>query len=420
MKTRNGKFMIFLLTLFCWSSITILQAQEDSTAYVTISGVVKDSYSKKCLGYVNVSLKGTNIGTVTNADGIFSLKLKATNSMPTVEVSHLGYRNYKVLPSSGEYTDMKIWLVPTTNLLNEIVIYPNNPRFIVEKAIEKIPQNYTCAPNMLTGFYRETAQKGKRYINISEGVVDVYKSSYENSGEHDKVRILKGRKLLSQKTGDTLGVKLIGGPNLFVNLDIVKNRDGLLSMENLNYYNFVMEESVSIDDRQQYVIGFYPKDNLLYALYIGKFYIDKERLSFTRAEFSMDMTDPDKVTQFILYKKPAGLRFKPQELTYLVTYKYEDGVSYLSYIKNTIHFKCDWKRKLFATNYNVVSEMVVTDHTDKNVTPIPYRMAFGDKDIFYDTVTNFQNGDFWENYNIIEPTESLEHVVGRLIKKSYL
>lgn len=420
MKTLNCKFMIFLLTLFCWSGINLLYGQEDSTGYITISGVVKDNYTRKSLGYVNVSLKGTNLGTVTNADGAFSLKLKAGQTIPAVEVSHLGYKNYKSVPALGEYTNMQIWLVPTNNLLNEIIIYPNNPRLIVEKAIEKIPQNYASKPNMLTGFYRETAQKGRRYINISEGVVDVYKSPYENSIEHDRVRILKGRKLLSQKAGDTLGVKLIGGPNLFVNLDLVKNRDGLLSMENLNSYNFVMEESVSIDDRQQYVITFYPKDNLLYALYTGKLYIDRERLSFTRAEFSMDMTDPDKVTRFILYKKPVGLRFKPQELTYLVTYKYENGVSYLSYIKNTIRFKCDWKRRLFATNYNVVSEMVVTDRSDKNVLPIPHKMAFGDKDIFYDAVTNFGNEDFWKNYNIIEPTQSLEHIVGKLIKKSYL
>ncbi|MGM9796257.1 MAG: hypothetical protein ACI3ZY_01510 [Parabacteroides sp.] len=26
-----------------------------------------------------------------------------------------------------------------------------------------------------------------------------------------------------------------------------------------------------------------------------------------------------------------------------------------------VRFKCDWKRKLFSTNYTVVSEMVVTD-----------------------------------------------------------
>ncbi|MGM9796255.1 MAG: hypothetical protein ACI3ZY_01500, partial [Parabacteroides sp.] len=29
--------------------------------------------------------------------------------------------------------------------------------------------------------------------------------------------------------------------------------------------------------------------------------------------------------------------------------------------RNEVRFKCDWKRKLFSSNYTVVSEMVVTD-----------------------------------------------------------
>lgn len=120
----------------------------------------------------------------------------------------------------------------------------------------------------------------------------------------------------------------------------------------------------------------------------------------------------------MLYKKPAGLRFKPQELSFLITYKYDNGVTYLNYIRNIIRFKCDWKRRLFATNYNVISEMVVTDRRDKDVTPIPDKMAFGNRDAFYDKVTGFENGSFWGNYNIIEPTESLEQVVGKLIKRS--
>ena len=99
---------------------------------------------------------------------------------------------------------------------------------------------------------------------------------------------------------------------------------------------------------------------LMYALLYGKLYIDRERLSFTRIEMSLDMQNKSKATTAILYKKPLGLRFKPQELSYPVTYKDVDGKTYLNYIRNTIRFKCDWKRKLFSTSYTVASEMVVT------------------------------------------------------------
>jgi hypothetical protein len=103
--------------------------------------------------------------------------------------------------------------------------------------------------------------------------------------DNDRVQIYKGRKLLSQKRGDTLVVKLLGGPNLSIYLDIVKNTELLLDQENLSYYAFRMEEPVMIDNRPQYVISFIPQVILPYALYYGKLYIDKEKLAFTRAEF---------------------------------------------------------------------------------------------------------------------------------------
>ena len=179
-----------------------------------------------------------------------------------------------------------------------------------------------------------------------------------------------------------------------------------------------MEEHVQLDNRLQYVISFRPKVILPYALYYGKLYVDYEKLSFTRAEFSLSMDNKAKAVQAILEKKPYGLRFKPQEVSYLVTYKEQNGKTYLNYIRNSIRFKCDWKRKLFSTGYTVLSEMVVTDGEENKVSPISSKLSFGEKDPFYDKVYEYWNEDFWGTYNIIEPTESLEHAVHKLKKQS--
>ena len=42
----------------------------------------------------------------------------------------------------------------------------------------------------------------------------------------------------------------------------------------------------------------------------------------------------------------------------------------------------------------------------------------GEKQVFYDLVDEYWNEDFWKTYNIIEPTESLEHAVNKLKKQS--
>ena len=300
-----------------------------------------------------------------------------------------------------------------------MVVYASNTRTIIEKAMEKISVNYSANRNMLTCFYRETVQKGRRYISVSEAVLDVSKTAYTNrTTDDDKLQVLKGRRLLSQKASDTLAVKVMGGPNISVVLDIVKNKEALLELEELNNYEFWMSESALIDNRIQYVINFRPRVLLPYALFHGKLYVDCDNLSFTRVEMDLDMQNKSKAIAAILHQKPLGLRFKPQELSFLITYKTIDGRIYLNYIRNDIRFKCDWKRRLFSTNYAVTSEKLVTDRRDNQSEMISRNKVIASNQIIYDKLGNYWSEDFWGNYNIIEPTESLEHAVDKLKKQS--
>lgn len=148
--------------------------------------------------------------------------------------------------------------------------------------------------NLLTGFYRETAQKGGRYITVSEAVVNIYKDSYKKIADMDKVQILKGRTLVSPKASDTLAVKVLGGPNMAIFIDIVKNPELLLDKDILQFYSYKLDGSMYINDRLQYVVRFTPARGVNYPLYSGTFYIDQETLAFTRAEFTMEMRDKDK------------------------------------------------------------------------------------------------------------------------------
>lgn len=415
------KQTVKLISIVCLiGSMNTLVAQNETDIeeeYITVSGIVKDQTTKKRLEYVNISVPGSNIGTITNSDGEFSIKVKESLHAKNIEVSHIGYRNSRIPIDNKDIPDIHIMLVPNANTLEEVIVRAQDPKLIILEAIRKIAKNYSPKGNLLTGFYRETAQKGRRYINISEAVTDIYKTAYNDRDvNRDRVQIFKGRKILSQKASDTLIVKLLGGPNLSVYADIVKNPDILLDPSELSYYSFKLEESVMLDKRPHYVISCEPKAILPYALYYGKLYIDKERLSFSRAEFTLDMDDRNKATAAILKKKPFGLKFKPIEVSFMVNYKESGTVSYLSYIRNTVRFKCDWKRKLFSTNYAIVSEMVVTDGKVQE-NGIPYRSSFKNNHSLSDNVSSFADKDFWGAYNIIEPTESLETAVKKLKKQ---
>ena len=83
----------------------------------------------------------------------------------------------------------------------------------------------------------------------------------------------------------------------------------------------------------------------------------------------------------------------------------------IPYIKSTIRFKCDWKRRLFSSAYTAVAEMVAVDVDDNTAMTIPYSESYGNKRLFSDDAEQNWDNDYWKDYNIIEPTESLDKAV---------
>lgn len=441
------KYFVLLGILLLGSAVVIpSRAQEadfdlDNNG-ITITGTVRDRETRRRMENVTVTLVGTSIGTVTNADGVFSLKISGALTSRNLEFSHIGYQNTSMLiPATSEITafssdsnpnstsstkqtdtqifsanhTVTIWMTPTARQLDEALIFGADARQLVEEALRNIPENYPRTNNQLQSFYRETVQKGQRYISVSEAMMDVYKTPYlRRDPDRDRVRLTKARRLMSQKASDTLAVKVEGGPTQSLYLDIVKNPDILFNLQTLDYYSFILEPYEMMDGRIQYVIRFEPRAIVDYALCEGRIYIDREELAITRAEYFLDVSDTDKATSAILRKKPFGIRFRPLEVHQVVQYKLQGDVAYLSYIRNEIRFKCDWKRRLFSSVYTARSEMVVVERDEQPQNPISRQEAFKSSQIFYDMVNVYWDEDFWKDYNIIEPTESLENAVKKL------
>ena len=390
----------------------LLSAQPDSLRLVySVRGTVSDLQTGKELESVHVSVPDRHFATVTNADGFFTIK----SDQPIREVvfSFVGYRTVRQQVPRG---DMKVYLVPEVFALDPATVISGDPRQIVEAAVDRIPENYSTEPELLECFYRETIRKRQRYTYISEAVSRIYKSSYGRGVLRDRAALEKSRVLLSQKRTDTLSIKVQGGPTQAVSHDIVKNPEIIFEPAELRHYNFVMEAPVSIDDRLQFVIRMTPGEEVDYPLYYGTLYIDRERLSFTRIELSLDMRDQAKATRMMLVRKPFTLRFTPRELSVLVNYRFDGKVNRLSYFRSTMRFSCDWKRRLFSTNYTSVNELVVTDLREP-ATPIERSEMFRATDILDNKAKEFMDPDFWKDYNIIEPSESLENAINRLRKQ---
>jgi len=85
------------------------------------------------------------------------------------------------------------------------------------------------------------------------------------------------------------------------------------------------------------------------------------------AEFSIDLSDPQKVAMIFVKKKPAGLIFEPISTNYLVTYKKVNDKYHVNYMRSEVRFRADWRKRIFKTTYTITSEMAITDRNFDNV-----------------------------------------------------
>ncbi len=402
MKKMMFTLLICLITSWC------AKAQE----LKTLTGHVTDDRGRD-LKAATIMAEDSHTATVTNEDGDFILKIPSATE--TVTVSHMGYTSQVVNIRSK--SDIKVRLHAKVIVLDEVLV--GTPEDILALAIRNIPQNYLMEPSLQKCFYRETTRKGRRYIYVAEAVNDMYKTDYDNGTNGDKVAISKARRLISTLAKDTLGAKIAGGPVTPVILDIVKNQEYLLNPEHLSQYTYSMRPApTSTNGRSEVIITITPKEEMSDALLWGDFYIDTQSLAIMHIDLQLDMNNRDKASEFMLQRKPLGVKFKPQELTIQANYRPdENGKLFLSYIRSDISFNCEWKRKLFKAAYHVTSEMVVTDIAKGKVKPIKGKSRFNERESLYDHPEYFGDPEFWDQFNIIAPTESLEKGIKRFMKK---
>jgi hypothetical protein len=416
MKTLIQNLMRLGIVIIFLSGCGTMYAQNGSDSYFTVTGQLKDSKTGDKIIYANISVPGTGIGTVSNSDGEFTLKVDKSLNIDVFEVAHLSYatKKFKISESIGK--DKTFFLEPQVLMLKEITIVPKDARSVVEAALSNVRKNYSEVPNMMTGFYRETIRQRRDYVSISEAVVDIYKAPYQ-SNQDDQVKIYKGRKGTNVKKADTLMVQLQGGPNVAMLLDIVKNTDLSIALDNLDNYQFDFATMVNVEDKPNWVISFSPNVIKEEPLYYGKLYISQDKMAITRAEFSLDLKDEDKASRMFVLKKPMGLIFMPTSTSYLVTYKEQNNKFYLNYVRVDLKFRCDWKRRLFKNYYTVMSEVAITDRHEENITKFAQKEVFKPSMVFADKVQNFSDPNFWGSSNIIEPEESIENAIKKLSKK---
>lgn len=143
------KFLRYLILIICFSPLRLVaQFEHMQDSVVQLYGVVMTADSLRALPAVSVVIKGTNRGTMTNDDGVFSIVVLKNDE---VEFTSVGFKSKTIkIPAkleSNQYSVVQL-LVTDTAYLPVTILKPRPTRAQFERDFvnTRIPDdNYEIA-----------------------------------------------------------------------------------------------------------------------------------------------------------------------------------------------------------------------------------------------------------------------------------
>lgn len=411
-----------ILIIFGLIALTTSTAytQNDSTLFYLVKGKIVDRSTSDPVASASIFIAGSGLGTVANTEGDFVLKIPALYRNDSVVISSMGYESLVVGIDHFNMEQNRIQLRAVPIPLEEVTIINQDARFIIAKAIEKIRDNYSVQPLIVTTFYRENIRKGRKYVSVSEAVLKGYKASYASIFDVDRVSIMKARKSSDFKNRDTVILKLQGGPLTMFQLDFVKDPGELLDKNIMDYYQYHVSGQTMIDTRLAHVISFHQLPDIEVPLYKGVFFVGVDDLAFLGAEFHLHEDHMDRAAEFMVQAEPLGAKIDIGKADYTVNYRFFHGKWHLSYVRSELDVKIKWDKKLFNSTFTIKAEMAVTNVDSTNIIRFHKEDMVRSKDIFVEQVEDFEDPEFWGDYNIIRPEESIQSAIERMGRNTSL
>ncbi len=388
------------------------------TEFNQYKGEVIDQDNKNPLIFATLTLEGSNISTVTNTEGSFILKIPKNITTGNILISFLGYKTASIPLSQLKNEGNTIYLSVSVTELSEVdIVIPRNATNLVKETFRRRGDNYFDDATLMTAFYRETIKKRKQNVSLSEAVVNIYKTPYNNS-KRDAVQLYKARKSTDYSKLDTLALKLQGGPFNALYVDMIKYPEYIFTERSIDDYNFNFVRSTRINDQTIFVISFKQKPEIMEPLFQGELFINGEKRILTSAVYSLNITDKVLASKMFVRRKPSNATVYPTQIAYRVDYRERDGRWYYGYSNVFLEFKINWNRKLFNSIYSMTCEMAITDWEKNTLGKQPTnKERLRTNIILSDEAIGFSDPDFWGEYNIIEPEKSIESAIRKIQKQ---
>ncbi len=323
------RYFLYFFILFCYASAAVAQK-------ILISGRVMDASTGEPLPYVNVSVKNTTTGAISDESGVFSFSC-FHNPHDSIQFRYVGYQSQSISVDRFINTKYTVELQPSNQTLPEVVIVPgeNPAEVMLRKIIASKPLNnqeefayYSCEiynkvrfdlknfdaqlkerkllqPFALVFENSDTSElTGEVYVPLflSESLSDFY---YRKNplAQREIIRAVRVSGVENESFSAFLGNMYVQ-TNIYDNFIVLfeKNFISPIASGGLMYYRYYLTDSTFINNQWCYRIDFKPKRKQELT-FNGHFWVHDSTWGIVSYEMEMA---PDANINYVRYLKMSA------------------------------------------------------------------------------------------------------------------
>jgi hypothetical protein len=399
---------------------------------INLSGTVVDSVTGNSLPFAQISLIGTNLGTLSNEEGNFVFDIPSMFANDTVTVAYMGYKTPKFPISNFQFQKPLIIKLPPGQLhLSEVEIIGLTPEEVIRQVVVNIPKNYGETPVILTAFVRSQKIVDGKLAEFTEAIIENLKNGYklypakqeENKRKQSNIPdLIKGRVISDTNLVNAMGDIGKSAGCLGCNFihDFAEFYHQTVLDENLfRFYSFRMEELTG-ENGKVYHIWFDQRKGVKKTLWKGEMFVNAADFALLkiaqRPSFeAFDTYEKTKFKTSYFINNRYGWYKEMLLMDWTTTYSKRNDFYYLASIRveNWLTFVYPSTGK--KTRFGHKNEVVITDASRDSASISNFK---GNKSIGvnqrWDEVAGNTDDQFWINFNYLPIEEKLNEGLGKL------
>lgn len=340
-----------------------------------VNGTVLD-YTSKPIAQAHLSIVGTTLGTVTNKEGKFSLKIPQKYCASTLGISHISYATYTLPLDCKQNSRLKIILSEGAIQLDEVNITALTANQIMVNVIRSLNANFQVNHVNYSIFSRETKKKQNKPVMFTEYAFNLYhgnktKPMFNNIKIRGKGFGKLGKKLFKEE-------RLISLHKIERHM-MLRYTPAFLRKKKTKNYTYRLIGERLVEDELYYILSISSSD------FDGEMWVQKKSFGIAYLKetyFNANATDPNSPWEYETYYTQNGDKwfFKFATERYTVKLKKENII------------------------LQVEQQTVATKHSLSKVFDKSKKIALSVQ-MFKDFKSDFDDG-YWDNQNYI-PLDSL-------------